>query len=100
MTIADIYRDSDDDEDDDEEEPEEEGESEEQVTKEGEVKSEVKDEPGTSKKKFKDTNELRIYHEDELMLFKRDQLLGDVELLDGAYSVCHGTVCVPLTPFP
>ena len=61
-------------------------EGEEQAKKEGEVKSEVKTEPGASKKP-KDANELHIYHEDELMLLKPNQLLADVQLLDGA--------CVP-----
>ena len=83
MTTPDPHRDSDDDEDDEEEEPEEEGE--EQAKKEGEVKSEVKTEPGTSKKKSKDANELHIYHEDELTLLKPNQLLADVQLLDGMY---------------
>ena len=78
------------DEDDEGEEPEDEGE---QAKKEGEVKSEVKAEPGTSKKKSKDANELHIYHEDELMLFKPDQLHADVQLLDGAYVATRCTVC-------
>jgi hypothetical protein len=72
---------SSDDEEDDEEE-EEEGEK--QVKKEGEVKSEVKTEPGTGKKKSKDSNELHTYLEDELKLFKLNQLTADVQLLDGA----------------
>jgi len=74
--------DEDDEDDDEEEEPEEEGG--EQVKKEGEVKSEVKAEPGTSKRKYKDANELHIYLEDELKLLKQDQLHADVQLLDGA----------------
>lgn len=78
ITVADLYCDSDDDDDDEEEVPEEEGE--ERVKKEGEVKAE----PGTSKKKTKDLNELRVYVEDELMQFKPNQLLADVQLLDGA----------------
>ena len=82
MTIADLSRDSDDDEDDEEEEADEEGE--EQVKEEGRVKSEVNAEPGTGKKKSKDANELHIYHEDELMTFKLNQLHADVQLLDGA----------------
>ena len=91
-TAPDLYRDSDDDDDDDEEEePEEEGE--EQVKKEGEVKPEVKAEPGASKKKPKDANELHIYHEDELMLLKPNQLLADVQLLDGACVPARYTSC-------
>jgi hypothetical protein len=91
VVTADPYHASDDsDEDDEEGEPEDEGE---QVEKEGEVKSEVKAEPGTSKKKSKDTNELRVYHEDELMLFKPDQLHADVQLLDGACIAARYTVC-------
>ena len=80
MTTSNLYRDSDDDEDEEDEEPEEEGE--EPVKKEGETKSEVKSEPGASKKKSKDANELHIYHEDELMLLKPNQLLADVQLLE------------------
>jgi len=82
VATADPFHVSDDsDEDDEEGEPEdEEGE---QVEKEIEVKSEVKAEPGTSKRKSKDADELRAYHEDELMSFKPDQLHADVQLLDG-----------------
>lgn len=96
MTIADSCCASDDsDEDDEEEEPEDEGG--EQVEKEGEVKSEVKTEPGTSKKK-KDANELHIYQEDELKLFKPDQLHADVQLLDGACVMTRHTVCSHFSP--
>ena len=90
MTTSNLYRDSDDDEDEEDEEPEEEGE--EPVKKEGETKSEVKSEPGASKKS-KDANELHIYHEDELMLLKPNQLLADVQLLDGACVPARRTAC-------
>lgn len=91
MTIADPHRVSDDsDEDEEEEEPE--GEGGEQVKEEGEAKSEVKTEPSTNKKKSKDANELHIYHEDELMLLKPDQLHADVQLLDGACVTARYTV--------
>jgi len=89
MATSDLYHDSDDDEEEEEEEPEEAGE--EQVKKEGEVKSEVKAEPGVNKKS-KDANELHIYHEDELMLLKPNQLLADVQLLDGACVIIRDTV--------
>jgi len=85
MCNPDPQCDSDDEEDDEGGEPgDEEEEEEEQAKKEGEVKSEVKAEPGTNKKNSRDANELRIYHEDELGLLKPDQLLADVQLLDGA----------------
>lgn len=72
--------DVDSDDDDEEEEEGEEGEGD--VQKEGEVKPEVKSEPGVSKKKAKEPNELHIYGEDELKLFKLNQLTADVQLLD------------------
>lgn len=91
MATADPFHVSDDsDEDDEEGEPEDEGE---QVEKEIEVKSEVKAEPGTSKRKSKDADELRVYHEDELMVFKPDQLHADVQLLDGTCIAVRYTVC-------
>jgi len=90
VTASDLDRDSDEDDDDDEEEPEEEGE--EQAKGTGEVKSEVKTESGASKKS-KDANELHIYHEDELMLLKPNQLLADVQLLDGACVPARRTAC-------
>jgi len=91
VTTVDLYHDSDEDEDDEDEEPEE--EREEQVKKESEAKSEVKAEPGASKKKPKDANELHIYHEDELMLLKPNQLLADIQLLDGACAPARHTAC-------
>ena len=91
MAIADpCYASDDSDEDDEEGEPEDEGG--EQAEKESEVKSEVKAEPGTSKKKSKDGDELRVYHEDELMLLKPDQLHADVQLLDGTCIAPRYTV--------
>lgn len=81
ITIVDPqYHGSDDDGDDEEEEEGEEGE--EQIQKESKVKSEVKAEPGANKNS-KDSTELHIYLEDELKLFKSNQLLADVQLLDG-----------------
>ena len=92
VATTDPYHASDDSEEDDEEgEPEDEGG--EQVKKEGEVKSEVKAEPGTSGRKSKDASELRVYHEDELMLFKPDQLHADVQLLDGTCIATRYAVC-------
>ena len=82
LDAADSYHSSDEDEDGEEEE--EEGEQ--QPPKEGEVKSEVKTEPGTSKKKPKDSDELHIYLDEELKLFKPNQLSADVQLLDGTCS--------------
>jgi structural maintenance of chromosome 4 len=95
MTIADSYNGSDDSEGDDEEEGEE---GEEQAENEDEVKSEVKAEGGASKKKTKDSNELYIYQEPELMLLKPNQLSADVQLLDGACTVARGATCSPLLP--
>jgi len=82
-----------DDSDEDDEEGEPEDKEGEQVEKELEIKSEVKAEPGTSKRKPKDTDELRVYHEDELMVFKPDQLHADVQLLDGTCIAVRYTVC-------
>ena len=55
------------------------------MQKEGKVKSEVEAELG--KKNPKDSSGLHIYLEDELKLFKPNQLLADVQLLDGGCVV-------------